>query len=224
MTTPQEPRDPFSGGPQDGASGPASDPGQGGYGSPGYGAPGGAPAGYPTPPGADSGQGYGAPAAYGAPQGYPPPSAYGSAPSPFGQPGGPELASWGSRAGAALIDALIVFAILVVGFILGAVFGAVSDALGALVVGLAYLAGFGFYFWQLWVQGETGQTIGKKQIGIRLLREEDGRTVGGGLSIGRYFVHILDSIPCYVGYLWPLWDDKKQTFADKILKTVVVKG
>ncbi|MDQ1539752.1 MAG: hypothetical protein QOH29_478, partial [Actinomycetota bacterium] len=26
----------------------------------------------------------------------------------------------------------------------------------------------------------------------------------------------------YLGYLWPLWDSKRQTFADKILKTVVV--
>jgi uncharacterized RDD family membrane protein YckC len=25
-----------------------------------------------------------------------------------------------------------------------------------------------------------------------------------------------------VGYLWPFWDDKKQTFADKIMRTIVV--
>jgi hypothetical protein len=48
--------------------------------------------------------------------------------------------------------------------------------------------------------------------------------VGAGLSIGRYFVHVLDALPCYVGYLWPLVDEKKQTFADKILKTVVIKA
>ncbi|HWH29810.1 MAG TPA: RDD family protein [Mycobacteriales bacterium] len=216
MTTPQEPRDPFSGDPQGGASGPASDPGQGGYGAPG---------GHPTAPGADSGQGYGGPTAYGAPQGYPPPGAYGGGtPSPFGQPGGPQLASWGSRVGATLIDFLIVLAIMVAGLVLGAVFGIVSDGLGGLVAVLGYVAALGFYFWQLWVQGETGQTIGKKQVGISLRREQDGGTVGGGLSIGRYFVHFVDAIPCYVGYLWPLWDDKKQTFADKILNTVVVKA
>jgi uncharacterized RDD family membrane protein YckC len=33
---------------------------------------------------------------------------------------------------------------------------------------------------------------------------------------------VLDGF-CYVGYLWPLWDDKRQTFADKILGTVVVE-
>ena len=35
--------------------------------------------------------------------------------------------------------------------------------------------------------------------------------------------HVLDSLPCYLGYLWPLWDAKRQTFADKIMSTVVVE-
>lgn len=166
--------------------------------TPGYGAP---------PPG------FGEPYAGGAPAG-----------SPFGQPGGPQLASWGSRVGAALIDAALVFGIIIAALVVGLVFGAVSDVLGTLVIAVGYLAGIGFAFWQLWVQGQTGQTIGKKQVGLRLLREQDGQVVGGGLSIGRYFLHVVDQIPCYVGYLWPLWDEKKQTFADKILKTVVVKA
>jgi hypothetical protein len=25
-----------------------------------------------------------------------------------------------------------------------------------------------------------------------------------------------------VGYLWPLWDEKRQTFADQIMKTTVI--
>jgi hypothetical protein len=54
--------------------------------------------------------------------------------------------------------------------------------------------------------------------------EATGQPVGGGLGIGRYFLHIVDSIPCYIGYLWPLWDAKKQTFADKLVKTLVVKA
>ncbi len=28
---------------------------------------------------------------------------------------------------------------------------------------------------------------------------------------------------CYLGYLWPLWDKKKQTFADKIFGTYSIK-
>jgi hypothetical protein len=32
----------------------------------------------------------------------------------------------------------------------------------------------------------------------------------------------VDSIICYVGYLFPLWDQQRQTLADKIMSTVVV--
>jgi uncharacterized RDD family membrane protein YckC len=145
------------------------------------------------------------PGAYGAPGGY----AAGGTPSYNGIP----LASWGQRVGAYLIDYFVPF---VPSFILFRV----APALGVLL----WLAGFAFIIWNLVQQGNTGQTIGKKQLGIRLVREADGQPVGAGLSIGRYFVHIIDAIPCYVGFLFPLWDAKRQTFADKILSTVVIQG
>lgn len=234
MTGPDRPQD-------DGTGSAAGQPGAGGPAASGWDAPGGAPAGFPAPPAAGSGGWYGAPTAYGAPAGYGPPSAYGAPPS-FGAPTGygppsaygappsfgvggmPALATWGSRVGASLIDSLILIAIIVVAVVAGVLLGTVSEALSVLLLGVGYVAAFGFYLWQLSVQGVTGQTIGKKQLGIRLLCERDGRPVGAGLSIGRAFLHVVDSIPCYVGYLWPLWDAKKQTFADKILSTVVVRG
>jgi len=37
----------------------------------------------------------------------------------------------------------------------------------------------------------------------------------------RDLVHILDALTL-VGYLWPRWDDKKQTFGDHIMKTIVI--
>ncbi len=169
------------------------------------------PSGAPEPGGAPP-PGYGAPPqpGYGAPTGY-------------GAPGRPPLAEWGTRVAAFLIDLAIVFGIIIVAVILAAILGSVSSTLGVLVGIAGYLGAFGFFFWQLVVQGQTGQTIGKKQMKIKLLREQDGQVVGAGLSIGRYFVHIVDSLPLYLGYLWPLWDAKKQTFADKILQTVVVR-
>ena len=153
--------------------------------------------------------GYGAPEpGYGAP-----PPGYGAAPiDPFSSPGGPQLVGWGTRVGSALIDGAP--------FIAAAFLGLASDALG-LLLNLAALA---FFFWNLYQQGVTGQTVGKKVMGTSLRREADGQFVGGGLSIARGFVHVVDALPCYVGYLWPRWDAKKQTFADKILKTVVVKA
>jgi uncharacterized RDD family membrane protein YckC len=135
---------------------------------------------------------------------------------------GPPLASWGQRVAAYLIDAVIAFGIIIVGFILGGLLGSANEALGGIVILLAYLGSFAFQIWNLVQQGNTGQTIGKKQMNLRLLRAQDGQPVGVGLSIGRYFLHIVDALPCYIGFLFPLWDEKRQTLADKIVDTVVV--
>jgi uncharacterized RDD family membrane protein YckC len=93
-----------------------------------------------------------------------------------------------------------------------------SHALGALLI----LAALAWAVYNRYLEGSTGQSVGKKMAGTRLVRSQDGQVIGAGLGILRMFVHIVDSIPCYLGYLWPLWDAKRQTFADKILGTLVV--
>jgi uncharacterized RDD family membrane protein YckC len=78
--------------------------------------------------------------------------------------------------------------------------------------------------WNLFIrQGSTGQSIGKQVLGLKLLRESDGQPIGAGMAFLRYIAHILDALACYIGFLWPLWDQKRQTFADKIVSTLVVK-
>ncbi|HEX4697953.1 MAG TPA: RDD family protein [Actinomycetes bacterium] len=186
---------------------PATEPGGA---TPGYGAPYGGPTepapGYGQPPyGAPEGQppGYGAPA-YGAP-GYGAPG-YGAPPA---NPGA--YADWGKRVYGSLIDT-------VGPFIVAAIFYEINRPLGSIV----WLAALAWSLYNAYQGGLTGQSYGKKIAGTRLLAEATGQPIGGGLGIGRYFVHIVDSIPCYLGYLWPIWDGKRQTFADKLLKTVVV--
>jgi uncharacterized RDD family membrane protein YckC len=124
--------------------------------------------------------------------------------------------------GAYLVDALIGAAIGAVGWLLYAILGTVSDALGVFFLVLGYIASIGFQIWNYVRQGNTGQTIGKGVLNIRLVRLDGVEPPGVGLSIGRWFLHIVDALPCYLGFLWPLWDDKRQTFSDKILNTVVV--
>ena len=68
----------------------------------------------------------------------------------------------------------------------------------------------------------NGNEVPDRVIGE--LRELDGRPVGVGMAFVRRLAHFLDSLPIYLGWLWPLWDDKKQTFADKVCGTVVIKG
>ena len=132
--------------------------------------------------------------------------------APHGQTGGwqgPPLAGWGTRALGYLIDALISIAVQ-------AVFGLIDAGLGQ-VAGLAVAIWFGY------LTGTTGQTPGRKAVGITVLRESDGHHLGAGAGIGRAFLHILDALPLLLGFFWPIWDPKKQTFADKIIGSVVVK-
>jgi len=163
------------------------------------------------------------------PYGYGPPSNIGD-----------YCANWGTRAGGFLID-LLVMAIVSIP-VYGGYFWAIAETdvydhsdgstttdyhgggapIVLIVVGALITCAYGL--WQCHRQGKTGQTIGKSAVNIRVVRESDGLPTGFWLSFGRYFAHTLDSLACYVGWLWPAWDEKKQTFADKICSTVVVKN
>lgn len=129
-----------------------------------------------------------------------------------------ELARWPARVAAALIDLTIFWLPLTLTVQLGELGGAAGAA--GMLLSLAVLA-LGAY--NVWVrQGRSGQTFGKRALGIRLVRLDDGEPVGVPLALGRYLLHWADMLPLLVGWLWPLWDDRRQTFADKIVRTVVV--
>ena len=42
------------------------------------------------------------------------------------------------------------------------------------------------------------------------------------MSFLRQLAHVVDSLVCYLGWLWPLWDGRNQTLGDKIVGTVVI--
>jgi len=196
MTAPNEPSDPSEDLPR--YTGPAEGEPPA-YGQPPYGQP---PYGQPQQP-------YGQP-----PYGQPPagPAGYGQA--PYGGPpaAGRPLANWGQRAIGGLIDYVIVG-------VIADVFRVVNTALYVLLT----LVALGWTIYNKIIEGQTGQSIGKRVAHTRLLRESDGQVVGPGLAIGRWLLHILDSLACLLGWLWPLWDSKRQTFADKLVSTVVIK-
>jgi uncharacterized RDD family membrane protein YckC len=88
---------------------------------------------------------------------------------------------------------------------------------------LGTLTALAFFIWNTCIrQGRTGYSIGKGALGMKLIGERTGQPIGAGMSFVRQLAHIVDSIPCNLGYLWPLWDRKRQTFADKIVSTVVI--
>jgi len=100
-----------------------------------------------------------------------------------------------------------------------------TSGLGTLLQVVGSLVAFAIFIWNICLkQGKTGQSIGKGILGIKLIGEQTGQPIGGLMCFVRQLLHILDALPCMIGYLWPLWDDKRQTFADKILKTVVIQA
>jgi uncharacterized RDD family membrane protein YckC len=164
------------------------------------------------------------PAGYGAP-----PPAYGGAPGGYAQaepPGwymGHKLASWPQRVGAFLIDYLVIVVPIGIAVALVSPGRNQQSSGGALVAGLLYLIGLGVWIYNRWfMAGRTGQSWGKQALGIKLLRMDNGQPIGGGLAFARDITHIIDGLPCYIGYLWPIWDNRRQTFADKIVSTVVI--
>jgi uncharacterized RDD family membrane protein YckC len=83
-----------------------------------------------------------------------------------------------------------------------------------------YLGLLGFGIWNSgYLQGATGRSLGRRVAGTALISIETGRPVGFGWAVARQIWHVVDF---GVGFLWPLRDSKRQTFADKIVGTVVV--
>ncbi len=160
---------------------------------------------------------------------------YGQAP---GVPQGVTFAHWGKRVGAYLIDGLAGLVAYVPALIALIIAGAstetdpvtqqatMSDASAGLVIILFLVSGvlsLAYFVWNFCLkQGKTGYTIGKGVMGIKLVKAETGQPIGAGMAFVRQIAHVLDSLPCNIGYLWPLWDAQRQTFADKVIGTYVI--
>ncbi|MCC6433878.1 MAG: RDD family protein [Acidimicrobiales bacterium] len=227
MPPPGNPNDPPGGAVPPGYTPPPGFPPPGGDAPPpGDGPPGGGftPPGAPggmTPPGATPpgggytppGGGFSAPpSAYGAPGGYSAPGGFGGTPGP--------LAEWQQRALGGLIDyvgpSVLLFVIFLVTRSIALYF-------------LLWLASLAWGGYNAYLNGATGQSIGKKVVGLKVLGEQTGQVIGAGMGIVRWLIPaVIGFIPCIgfiffiVDLLFPLWDAKKQTLHDKAVKSVVI--
>ena len=133
---------------------------------------------------------------------------------------GPPLAGLGPRFIAFLLDWVAGYAALFVAFALvGALVGTISDALGSLVGLLSAVAALAYAFWQIYQEGTTGQTLGKRRVAVRVVGLDNGGIpIGFAMAFVRYLVNGL----CGVFWLVPLVDGRRQTIGDKLAKTIVV--
>lgn len=67
--------------------------------------------------------------------------------------------------------------------------------------------------------GVGGQSLGRRMFGITLL-VRDGSAPGPSRLLWRDMAHLADAVPAFVGWLWPLKDLRRRTFADILAGTV----
>lgn len=176
---------------------------------------------------------------------YTPPPAYGApvstpaalTPSPGYGPSTPDrgvksYAAFGMRFGAWLIDSVIgVAAFLVFSFVAGFVIGfsdpnatneELDDAIEQAIVIVLIVVGVTWILY-LWLANSWGGTLGKRALGLRVVSARDESDIGPLRGLVRYLVYLVGSIPLYLGSLWMLWDDQKQTWHDKAAGSIVVR-
>ncbi|MDN3358789.1 RDD family protein [Actinomadura sp. DC4] len=176
------------------------------------------------------------------PQAPPPPPAatpYPSAP-PISEPYGnapptgitADLAGRWARLFAAIIDGIItnIISIAIAAPLVGggAMFSAGTKDLGHRLAadGITAIIAIVYYTFQ---HGKWGQTIGKRALGIRVVRSQDEGPISYGTAAWRVvFEYLLAIITFGIGGLldiaWILWDPRKQALHDKVAKTYVVKA
>lgn len=157
------------------------------------------------------------------PAGFPPPSVGG-----YGQPL-PAYASFGERLGAALLDWLFMIVLAAVGIGISVMIAkSIDSRTGAFFAVAIFWAGLGSSIMATVYSiaadaSASGQTLGRKTMGIRLVDATTYQPIGFGGAIGRWFAKSISALTLGLGYLAPLWTPRKQTFHDSIVGSVVIR-
>jgi uncharacterized RDD family membrane protein YckC len=121
-----------------------------------------------------------------------------------------EAAGFWRRFVAALIDGLVV----------GVVETILRLVLGGFGTGLGVIVSFGYY---TYFHGSTGQTPGDAALAIRVLDIETREVIGYQRAFIRCLVSIVSGLVIALGYLWMLWDPRKQTWHDKAANSLPIR-
>jgi uncharacterized RDD family membrane protein YckC len=152
-----------------------------------------------------------------------------------GSPGRPALAGWGRRAGALIIDGLIVSVGAVVLFALLAALGLTVDTDGgaAAFIVAALLAVLAFSVAALlyapaMMSRTNGRTVGRMAMNIRVIRA-GGEPISFGFALLRevlvksLLVGVIASatfgLAWLLDVLWPLWDEENRALHDFVVNT-----
>ena len=72
--------------------------------------------------------------------------------------------------------------------------------------------------------GPRGATPGKRILGIRVADADTGGPIGYRRALVRRLGYYLGGLVLYLGWLWMLFDSRRQAWHDKLAGSVVVKA
>lgn len=129
------------------------------------------------------------------------------------------LAPWRIRAGAFAVDVLPGAAVIMT-MVLVCLTVPRSGVWWWVCICVAGAATLAVLVNRLLVPVVTGWSLGRALFGIAVTRP-DGTSVGPWRLLVRDLAHLLDTASVFVGWLWPLWDSRRRTFADMLAGTQV---
>lgn len=125
----------------------------------------------------------------------------------------------------------IVFGIIV--FIAGGIAASTTDQnaqtaagvglLGAWLI-VVLLATVGTIVYYIYFWGTSGSTLGMRVFKLRVVDADTGGPIGMGRAIVRYLMSIVNTMACYIGWIWVAFDPRKQGWHDKVANSVVIQG
>lgn len=135
-------------------------------------------------------------------------------------------AGLGLRAAARLADVVLVMvpAWLVLAPLLILAFGSSRPAsLGAVALAWAVTVGY-----ETWLTTATGQTVGKRAVGIRVVDRATARPPRNQASFRRAALPpvlgtVLPGLGWFLPYLWAVWDPSRRGLHDRVAGTIVVR-
>lgn len=163
-------------------------------------------------------------------------------PPGVGDPTRMDLAGFGARLGAWILDSLIVgipsvvLAVVLAMNLPSEITACTVDgqfrlcegpttasALIILFVNLG-LGAFSLFLYYPYLDGVKGGTPGKRMIGLRVVDDRTGVSIGYGRGLGRSLFKIISGLVLLLGYLWVIWDREKRAWHDMVVSSRVVRS
>ena len=140
-----------------------------------------------------------------------------------------ELASWGRRLAALLVDVTVLILVITTAlFAAGVPAEELRDRMRegeTLLLVVLFLVPEAIYYTAL--IGSRSQTFGKMALGIRVVDAESNSPIGYVRAFRRWVstaaLRALFTVPTILDHLWPLRDPRNQTLHDKVARSVVVR-